>query len=141
MADKYFAIMDSNNVVTSVEIMDADTENEGIQKVKDNHNNQNLIVKETWPNASSSEQRYNFAFIGGTWDPNNNAFIAPKPFSSYTLDSNYRWEAPVAYPSNKTYSEGIAVGWNESNQRWEGANQSGNIVAAWDPFTFTWNSI
>ena len=141
MSERYFAIINPSNLITSVVLMDASSEEEGIQKVKDSHNNQNLNIKETWKDASDASKRYNYATIGGTWDNTNSAFIGLRPFDSWTLDSNYRWQPPTAYPSNKTYSEDIAVYWNESNTRWEGTNQSGDLVATWNALTSSWDSL
>ena len=59
--------------------------------------------------------RKNHAAIGYTYDEDKDAFIAPKPYSSWTLnDTTCLWEAPVAYPDDdNNYS------WNETNQTWE----------------------
>ena len=43
--------------------------------------------------------RKNFAGVGYTYDSTRDAFISPKPYSSWTLDDDTcLWEAPVAYP-------------------------------------------
>ena len=47
--------------------------------------------------------------IGWTYDGTN--FIAPQPFESWTLDSNYDWQPPVPQPDGD-YS------WNEEQQTW-----------------------
>ena len=58
--------------------------------------------------------RHNFAGEGYTWDEANDAFYAPKPFASWSLDDNFKWQPPVAYPSDdKVYS------WDEENQEWK----------------------
>lgn len=59
--------------------------------------------------------RKNHAAIGYTYDEDKDAFISPKPYSSWTLnDTTCLWEAPVAYPDDdNNYS------WNETNQTWE----------------------
>ena len=58
--------------------------------------------------------RGNFAGIGYTYDAQNDVFIAPQPYASWTLnESNWTWEPPVAMPKDgKTYQ------WNESEQSW-----------------------
>jgi hypothetical protein len=44
--------------------------------------------------------RKNFAGIGFKYDQTRDAFIAPKPFNSWTLNEDTcRWEAPVAKPT------------------------------------------
>ena len=61
--------------------------------------------------------RKNYAGIGFTYDESIDAFIAPKPFPSWTLDEDARWQAPTPYPTDgKVYS------WNESTLSWEEIN-------------------
>lgn len=49
--------------------------------------------------------------VGFEYKNSTNSFIAPKPFPSWTLDSNDNWQAPVVKP------EGNFV-WNEETQSW-----------------------
>ena len=59
--------------------------------------------------------RKNYAGIGYTYDEDRDAFIAPKPFNSWTLnETTCQWEAPVAYPSDGQYYI-----WNEETQQWD----------------------
>lgn len=53
--------------------------------------------------------RKNFAGIGDTYDKDKNAFYAPQPHTSWTLnETSCQWEPPVAKPDDdKVYS------WNE----------------------------
>ena len=80
------------------------------------------IWKQTSYNTNGGEHklsgtplRKNHAAIGYTYDEDRNAFIPPKPYSSWTLnEESCKWEAPVAYPNDgQTYS------WNEENQTWQ----------------------
>ena len=59
--------------------------------------------------------RKNFPGIGWTYDATRDAFIPPKPFTSWTLnETSCVWDAPVAYPDDdKVYN------WNETEQRWD----------------------
>lgn len=58
--------------------------------------------------------RKNYAGVGFTYDSTRDAFIAPKPFESWTLnDTSCLWEAPVAYPD-----DGKEYIWNESITNW-----------------------
>jgi hypothetical protein len=59
--------------------------------------------------------RKNYAGKGYTYDTTRDAFYAPQPFASWTLDDDTcRWNAPVAYPDNgKMYS------WDEDNTQWK----------------------
>jgi len=57
--------------------------------------------------------RKNFAGIGYTYDSTRDAFIAPKPYPSWTLDEDTcLWEAPVAYPDSGIHT------WDEENRQW-----------------------
>ena len=59
--------------------------------------------------------RKNFAGIGYSYNRELDAFIAPKPFPSWTLDEETcLWDAPVAYPTDG----GLYI-WNESTQSWD----------------------
>ena len=56
----------------------------------------------TWVKASYNESiRKNYAGIGYTYDTVKDAFIAPKPHASWTLNNTTcKWEAPVAFPTD-----------------------------------------
>ena len=59
--------------------------------------------------------RKNYAGIGFTYDSDRDAFIAPQPFPSWTLnETSCAWESPVAYPD-----DGETYLWNEDTQQWE----------------------
>ncbi len=59
--------------------------------------------------------RKNYAGIGFTYDSTRDAFIAPQPFSSWTLNgTTCLWEAPVVRPDdNKNYT------WDEETTNWK----------------------
>lgn len=59
--------------------------------------------------------RKNPAYIGSTYDEENDVFISLKPFASWTLDENFQWVAPVEKP---TPDEGKDFYWDEENQQW-----------------------
>jgi hypothetical protein len=62
--------------------------------------------------------RKNFASIGYTYNKEKDAFIPPKPFNSWSLNTDsYLWEAPVPYPDDGNLYE-----WNDENQSWEEVN-------------------
>ena len=49
--------------------------------------------------------------IGYTYDSNLDAFIAPKPYNSWVLDTdNCRWEAPIEQPEGN-------YAWNEDKSK------------------------
>jgi hypothetical protein len=58
--------------------------------------------------------RKNYAGIGYTYDSQRDAFIAPQPYSSWTLvEETCQWTAPVAMPT-----DGKLYNWNESTLTW-----------------------
>jgi len=71
--------------------------------------------------AGGTPLRYNFAQVGGTYDPIKDAFIGVQPFPSWKLNSTtLAWEAPVAPPGTLGETPpGEVADWNESTQSWE----------------------
>ena len=69
-----------------------------------------------WKQTSyNSNFRKNHASIGYTYDEERDAFIPPKPYSSWTLnETTCRWEAPVAYPNDEQ-----KYNWNETTTSWD----------------------
>ena len=59
--------------------------------------------------------RKNYASVGYTYDEDRDAFIAPKPYASWTLnETTCLWEAPTAYPD-----DGNRYTWNEETTSWD----------------------
>jgi|TARA_R110000803_G_C11955663_1_gene318154 hypothetical protein len=73
------------------------------------------ILGGTWLQTSyNGNIRKNYAGIGYTYDSDNDAFYAPKPYASWLLDSTtYLWEAPTAYPDDGKY-----YSWDEDTTSW-----------------------
>ena len=117
----HFAKIDSNNIVVDVikiensVMLNADnTESEYKGKVYLN----SLLGSATWVQTSYNNNfRKQYAGIGYTYDSTNDVFISPKPFNSWTLDSNFDWQPPVAFPSD--YGTDVIYDWNEENQTWD----------------------
>ncbi len=113
----HFAEIDENNIVTRVIVVhnnellvdDVESETKGIDFCE------SLFGHRNWLQTSyNGNIRYNFAGIGYTWDSENDAFIAPQPFPSWSLNENYVWESPIPYPE-----DGNIYSWNEDNQEWK----------------------
>ena len=67
------------------------------------------------PSSDQSKAlRKNYAGIGWTYDSEKDAFYAPQPYASWTLNTtSYLWEAPVAKPTDsKPYK------WDEASKSW-----------------------
>lgn len=64
------------------------------------------------PSADQSKAlRGNYAGVGYTYDSTLDAFYAPQPFNSWTLNTGlFLWEAPIAYPGSGS--------WDEETQNW-----------------------
>ncbi len=59
--------------------------------------------------------RTKFAGIGDEWNENLDAFISPKPYPSWTLNTSLKkYVAPTPYPQ-----DGKAYSWNEDQLKWE----------------------
>ena len=68
------------------------------------------VWKQTSYNGTFRKQ---YAGIGYTYNESADVFVAPQPFSSWSLDENYDWQAPIERPADgKDYS------WDETNQVW-----------------------
>ena len=58
--------------------------------------------------------RKNYAGIGDTYDLGRDAFYAPQPYASWTLnDDTCLWEAPTAYPDDDKHYI-----WDEDTTSW-----------------------
>jgi len=113
----HFAELDQNNTVKRVivvhnnELLDAD----GNEVEQNGINFCQALFGGTWVQTSyNGNFRKNFAGTGFTFDADRDAFIAPKPFDSWTLDEETcRWEPPVPHPE-----DGSAYNWNEEIGSW-----------------------
>ena len=57
----------------------------------------------------------NYAGVNFTYNEEKDAFIAPQPYPSWTLnESTCLWKAPIDMPD-----DGNSYIWNEENQNWE----------------------
>ena len=115
----HFAKIGLNNKVINVvsvnnnELLDAD----GVeQEVLGSQFLEGITGWAVWKQTSyNANFRKHFAGIGYTYDEDKDAFIAPKPFNSWTLnETTCNWEAPIVKPD-----DGQDYVWNEENQQWE----------------------
>ena len=59
--------------------------------------------------------RKNYAGLGFTYDSQRDAFIPPRPYTSWVIDeATCIWIAPVAYPT-----DGDPYLWDETTQAWQ----------------------
>jgi len=115
----HFAKLDENNVVLEVNVVDnnvlnnlpfPESEPVGIAFLTE-WSGGYTNWKQTSYNANF---RKNFAGIGFTYNPELDAFIVIKPYSSWVLDTNTcQWQAPVQHPN-----DGNIYFWDEPAQSW-----------------------
>jgi hypothetical protein len=74
---------------------------------------QSLFGGEWVQTSYNGRIRKQYAGIGYSYDALADVFIVSQPFPSWSLDENYDWQAPIAYPA-----DGNDYEWDESNQSW-----------------------
>lgn len=72
-----------------------------------------------WKQTSYNRNfRKNYAAVGFTYDAVLDAFIAPKPYPSWLLNTETcQWQPPTPYPS-----DGNVYSWDETTQSWVQVN-------------------
>jgi hypothetical protein len=88
-----------------------------------------------WKQTSYNDSfRKQYAGTGFTYDATKDKFVCPKPYSSWALDDNDDWQAPVPYPTvTEINSLSVIILWDEPNLRWKG--ETADFTT--DPATFT----
>mgnify|MGYP003153365252 CR=1 FL=1 len=124
----HFAEINDSNIVLQVLVVnDKDTQDgDGNEMESVGATYLHNLVGGTWKRTSYNTYigvhqlgetpfRKNYAGTGYTYDTTRDAFIAPKPYPSWTLvEATCIWEAPVAYPDDdKLYN------WNEETTSWD----------------------
>ena len=124
----HYAYLDENNIVTEVitgkDETDLDTLPEGFANWEEWYADfRGQTCKRTSYNTVGNQHkdggtpfRGNYAGINYTYDTENDVFISPKPYDSWTLDeTTWLWKAPVDYPEDSENS----YTWNEETTSWE----------------------
>jgi len=120
----HYAFLDDNNIVTEVITGLDETELiEGLDPETWYGNFRKQVCKRTSYNTRAGQSireggvafRKNYAGIGMVYDKTRDAFIAPKPFDSWTLDEDTcLWEAPTPMPT-----DGNRYEWDEPTLSWK----------------------
>ena len=146
----HFAELDNNNKVLRVLVFDdADVEANGGDQSESAATFCETIVpfSETgvkWVQTSFNNNfRKQYASRGFTYNPTQNVFIKPQPFSSWSLDGNNDWQAPITYPT--VTEEGditYYIYWNET--AYQADNSSGwettkSNDTSENPTIYKWN--
>jgi len=105
----HYAFLDANNVVTEVITGIDETELiEGLDTETWYGNFRGQVCKRTSYNNNIRKQ---YAGIGSTYNADDDVFVAPQPFPSWTLDSNHDWQPPTPKPEGRH-------DWNEEELEW-----------------------
>lgn len=109
----HYAFLDENNIVT--EVIPGRNEDEVVDGISDWEAHYGAFRGQVCKRTSyNNNYRKNYAGIGYSYDPERDAFIAPKPFASWILNEDTcRWEAPVAMPT-----DGKLYVWDEDTTNW-----------------------
>lgn len=114
----HFAELDSNNVVLRVVVIDnRDTADaNGVEKEYIGAAFCERLFSGVWKQTSyNGNFRKNYAGIGFTYDAGRDAFIPPKPFSSWVLnETTCDWDAPIPMPQ-----DGKRYRWDEATLSWK----------------------
>jgi hypothetical protein len=116
----HYALLDKNNVV--VQVITGKDESEGPYDWEVFYTAETrLTAKRTSYNtqagvhtAGGTPYRKNYAGIGYSYDSVRDAFIPPRPYTSWQLDeTSCTWQAPIPMPNDgKRYS------WDEATTAW-----------------------
>ena len=118
----HFAEIDQNNVVLRVIVVgNKDTSDaNGVEKEHIGAAFCERLYGGTWKQTSYNRNfRKHYAGIGYTYNADIDAFVPPKPYLSWVLNSDTaNWEAPVAMPD-----DGQMYSWDEDSQSWVAVDQ------------------
>jgi hypothetical protein len=115
----HFARINENNIVDEIIVIN----NEDCQNLdfpESESVGQEFItsigLSGNWKQTSyNANFRKKYSGIGDTFDETRNAFITPKPFTSWILNEDTCiWESPIERPT-----DGNLYRWNEDEQSWE----------------------
>ena len=112
----HFAELDENNIVKRVIVVATkdNSDANGVEKESIGRAFCERLFGGNWVQTSyNGNIRKRYAGIGYKYNAALDAFIAPQPYPSWTLDANADWQAPVPMPEDgKMYS------WDEATQSW-----------------------
>ena len=125
----HFAEINSNNKVLRVVVAcNIDIENNGGERSEQAANAFKNVCRLSSDGVKWVQTSYNnnfrkkFAGVGDTYDAVKDIFWNENsPYSSWTLDSNYDWQPPIAKPLKNTWGENNAplfVKWSEEKLNW-----------------------
>jgi hypothetical protein len=106
----HYAFLDDNNIVT--EVIAGRNEDEVVNGISDWEEYYGVLRGQRCVRTSYNNNiRKQYAGIGWAYDDIRDEFVQPRPFPSWSLDSNNDWQPPTPKP-------GIKFMWNEELQLW-----------------------
>ena len=106
----HYAFLDNNNIVTEVIVGIDETQTiEGLDTETWYANFRGQTCKRT---SYNSRIRGTYAGIGFSYNKNEDIFVTPQPYPSWTRSGSF-WNAPKPRP------EGINWVWDEENLEWQ----------------------
>ena len=105
----------SNNVVTNVVVVhNNELLVDGVEVESKGAEFCTNLFGGQWVQTSFNHRiRKQFAGVGYSYNSVTDVFIAPQPYSSWTLDSNNDWQPPTPKPD-----DGKMYAWNETQLEW-----------------------
>jgi hypothetical protein len=141
----HYAILDENNIVTTVIVGNEETDTvDGVEQDWEanyavQHGVPTAQVKRTSYNTGSNKYynpdrtladdqskafRGNYAVIGEPYDPVNDVFLGWQPHDSWVLsEETWNYEPPIDYPT-----DGHKYTWDESIINWVKVEDSSNFI-------------
>ena len=102
----HWAEIDENNIVLRVTVGDNNEPDEGYQWLLDN-------LGGTWIKTSYNNNiRGVFAGIGYSYNSDEDIFVTPQPYPSWTRNGSF-WQAPTPMPT-----DGKLYNWDEDTTSW-----------------------
>jgi hypothetical protein len=106
----HYAFLDKNNVVT--EVITGRDEWEVVDGITDWEQAYSEVRGQMCKRTSyNSKIRGTYAGIGYTYNPNEDIFVIPQPYPSWTREGSF-WNPPIPRPSEGFWS------WDESSLSW-----------------------
>jgi len=113
----YFAKLE-NDIVTEIISISNETCGEPTLTFPDTEGAGRAFIANTlkfggvWKQTSYNNNiRKQYAGIGYTYDADDDVFVAPQPFPSWTLDENHDWQPPTPKPDG-------FYRWDEAELEW-----------------------
>ena len=107
----HFVRIENNIVVNGIVVHNNELLVDGVEnEFKGREFCHNLLGGEWIQTSYNNKIRKQYAGIGYTYDSDADEFVAPQPYSSWTLDNNNDWQAPTPMPDNGKMYE-----WNEAS--------------------------